>query len=97
MFLTFQTTVVLTSYTFQSLSGKRSHQKISMEKFGPNELILLEPALLEVRTGANLKLNSDSLRRIDSTKEFDKLLEEFRNVFILFWNSSESFFDTIFI
>lgn len=78
----------LTVQEMDSLSGKRSHQKISMEKFGPNELILLEPALLEVRTGANLKLNSDSLRRIDSTKEFDKLLEEFRNVFILFWNSN---------
>ncbi|CAO4369724.1 unnamed protein product [Caenorhabditis nigoni] len=81
----------LTVQEMDSLSGKNRHRQISMEKFGPNELNLLEPALLEVRTGSGLKLTSDSLRRIDSSKEFDKLLDEYKNVFILFWTSSEFF------
>ncbi|EGT52035.1 hypothetical protein CAEBREN_16550 [Caenorhabditis brenneri] len=78
----------LTVQELDSLSGKTRSHSISLERYGPNELNLLEPALLEVRTGANLKLTSDSLRRIDSSKEFDKLLEEYKNVFILFWNSN---------
>ena len=78
-------------FDFQSLSGKPGHRPISLEKFGPNELNLLEPALLEVRTGSELKLTSESLKRIDSTKEFDKLLDEYKYVFILFWTSSELF------
>ncbi|EFP02346.1 hypothetical protein CRE_00965 [Caenorhabditis remanei] len=77
-------------FDFQSLSGKPGHRPISLEKFGPNELNLLEPALLEVRTGSELKLTSESLKRIDSTKEFDKLLDEYKYVFILFWTSISS-------
>ncbi|CAI2349658.1 unnamed protein product [Caenorhabditis sp. 36 PRJEB53466] len=69
----------LTTQELDFLSDKPSHRSISLEKFGPNELNLVEPALLEVRTGAALKLESDALRKIGSSEEFDKLLAEHTN------------------
>lgn len=78
----------LTIQEMDTLSGKQSHRPISFEKFGPNELNLVEPALLEVRTGSGLQLTSESLKLIGSSEEFDKLLAEFKNVYVLFWTNN---------
>ncbi|CAI5444987.1 unnamed protein product [Caenorhabditis angaria] len=80
----------LSSKELESLSSPPKIP-LSLEKFGPNELNLIEPALLEVRTGANLKTDSEVLRKLKNSAEFDEVLEKFEHVFVLFWNKSEFF------
>ncbi|CAB3401667.1 unnamed protein product [Caenorhabditis bovis] len=67
--------------------GKTPKQKLRLEKFGPNELRLIDTALLEVRTGEKLGVGvSPKLLKLASQREFDKALEANKHLFVLFWN-----------
>ncbi|CAD6197431.1 unnamed protein product [Caenorhabditis auriculariae] len=59
----------------------------TMEKFSPLELNLIDPALLEIRSGEGLDSVEHDLTEFKTQKEFDDALSSNKFVFVLFWNN----------